>query len=227
MRFAIMNTFDPFGRLERLVPAQRLHMLIRVAALTVVIGFLVLRVRQYHDFLFKPLWLAETILFIILIIAFAVRRDPVDRSRGFVEIVIPLIGSVLPFGLLTTSPSAWLTGSDARLTAMFCFMTLATAFTAWSMWVLRHSFSITVEARSLVTKGPYQWVRHPIYFGEILSAAAVVVWRWSLINIALFILFVTMQLLRSQWEELKLAKIFPDYKEFAGRSWWFWKKPRS
>ena len=50
-----MSRFDPFGLLERLVPAQRLHMTIRVAALMAVLGFLVLRVRQYHDFLFKPL----------------------------------------------------------------------------------------------------------------------------------------------------------------------------
>jgi protein-S-isoprenylcysteine O-methyltransferase Ste14 len=216
-----MNSFDPFGLLERLVPAQRLHMLIRVAALAVISGFLVLRVRQYHDFLFKPLWVAETLLFIILIIAFTVRRDPIDRSRGFAEIVIPLVGAVLPFGLLFTSPSAWLTGSDARLTAVFCWMTLATAFTAWSMWVLRHSFSITVEARALVTKGPYRFIRHPIYLGEMLSAAAVVIWRWSLVNIALLILFVAIQLLRSRWEEQKLEKAFPGYKEFAGRSWWF------
>jgi len=222
-----MNRFDPFGLFERLVPAQRLHMIIRIAALMVVFGFLVLRVRQYHDFLFKPLWLAETLLFIILLIAFAVRRDPVDRSRGVVEIVIPLIGAVLPFGLLTTSPSSWLTGSDALLRAVFCWMTLATAFTAWSMWVLRHSFSITVEARALVTKGPYRFVRHPVYLGEILAAAAVVVWRWSLVNVALFALFVTIQLFRARWEECKLEKIFPDYNEFTGRSWWFWKKPGS
>jgi hypothetical protein len=51
-----MSGLDPFGLLERLVPAQRLHMLIRAAALAVVLGFLVLRVRQYHAFLFKPLY---------------------------------------------------------------------------------------------------------------------------------------------------------------------------
>lgn len=220
-----MNRFDPFSLFERIMPVQRLHTIIRVAALMVVLGFLVLRVQQYHNFLFKPLWLAETLLFIILIIAFAVRRDPIDRSRGFAEIVMPLIGAVLPFGLLLTPPRAWLMGSNALLTGVFCWMTLATAFTAWSMWVLRYSFSITVEARVLVTKGPYRYIRHPIYLGEILSAAAVLAWRWSLMNLALFIMFVTIQLLRSRWEEVKLARIFPDYKEFAGRSWWFWKKP--
>jgi protein-S-isoprenylcysteine O-methyltransferase Ste14 len=225
-RFAIMNTFDPFGRLERFVPAQRLHRAIRAGAFAVVLGFLVLRISQYSDFSFKPLWLSETILFAVLAIAFIVRPDPVDRSRGVAEIIVPLIGSVLPFGLLFTQPSAWIMGNKVLLTMIFCWMTLATAFTAWSLWALRHSFSITVEARALVTSGPYRWVRHPVHLGEILAAAAVVVWRWSLMNIVLFILFVTIQLLRARWEEVKLARIFSDYKMLATRSWWFWNDPK-
>jgi protein-S-isoprenylcysteine O-methyltransferase Ste14 len=131
---------------------------------------------------------------------------------------------MLPFGLLTTSPSAWVTGSNTLLTVVFCWMTLATAFTAWSMWVLRRSFSITVEARALVTSGPYQWVRHPVYMGEILSAAAVVFWRWSLLNSAIFLLFAVIQLFRARREEAKLARAFPEYKVYAKRSWWFWKR---
>jgi protein-S-isoprenylcysteine O-methyltransferase Ste14 len=223
LRAGRMNNFDPFGLLERLVPAQRLHRTIRACVALVLIVFLVMRVKQYDDFSFKPLWLVESLLFVILVVAFLVRRDPVDRSRGVAEIIVPLIGSVLPFGLLKTPPNIFISGNDALLVVVFCWMTITTAFTAWGMWILRGSFSITVEARALVTSGPYKWVRHPVYLGEILSAAAVVVWRWSLVNVVLFVLFVAVQLLRSRWEELKLARIFPEYKVLESSTWWFWR----
>ncbi len=205
------------------MPAQRLHQIIRAGALVASLAFLVVRIRSYHDYAFKPLWLAETLLYFVLVIAFLVRRDPVDRSRGVVDIIMPLIGSVLPFCLLLTRPSIWVVENKLFMTAVFSWMALSTTFTAWSMWVLRRSFSITVEARVLVTGGPYCWVRHPIYLGEILAAAAVVVWRWSLPNSGIFLLFVTIQLLRARREEVKLSRTFPSYENFSGRSWWFWR----
>jgi protein-S-isoprenylcysteine O-methyltransferase Ste14 len=217
-----MRTFDPFNWFEHMIPARWLHWIIRAVALTAVLGFLVMRLGQYHDYFFKPLWMAETLLFVVLAIAFAVRTDPADRSRGVGEIIVPLLGSILPFGLLFTQPSAWILESKSWLTAVFIWMTVATGFTTWSLWVLRKSFSITVEARSLVTSGPYQWVRHPVYLGEIFTAAAVVAWRWSLENTGIFILFVLVQLLRARWEEEKLARVFPEYSRFAGRSMWVW-----
>jgi protein-S-isoprenylcysteine O-methyltransferase Ste14 len=216
----IMNRFDPFGQLERIVPAKWLHRVIRTGMLLVVLGFLVMRIRQYDGFYFKPLWAAETLLFLLLAIAVAVRRDPVDRSRGVHEIIVPLIGSVLPFALLTTKPAAWIVGKPFLLMAVFSWMTIATGFTAWGIWNLRHSFSITVEARVLVTRGPYRWVRHPVYLGEILAAAAVLALRWSLLNVAIFSLFVIIQLLRARSEEAKLRRAFPEYKTYSTRSRW-------
>jgi protein-S-isoprenylcysteine O-methyltransferase Ste14 len=216
----IMNKFDPFGWLGQVVPVKWLHRIIRTGVLLVILIFLVMRIRQYDQFLFKPLWAAETLLYIIVAIAFAVRSDPVDRSRGVAEIIVPLIGSVLPFALLTKAPGAWILGKPFLLKVVFCWMAIAEGFTAWSIWSLRRSFSITVEARAVVTHGPYRWVRHPVYLGEILAAAAVVAWRWSLLNIAIFILFVIIQLLRARWEESKLRRTFPEYTTFSARSKW-------
>jgi len=218
-----MIKFDPIGLLQHIVPLRWLHRIIRVAALGIILYFIIVRISQYRHFFWKPLWAAETLLFIIVFIAFIVRVNPVDRSRGIREIVIPLIGSVLPFGLLKTYPTPWITADVNRLMAVFAWMALTTFFTAWGMWTLRSSFSITVEVRNLVTKGPYRLVRHPVYLGEMLAAASVVVWRWSWVNAGILVMFIIVQMSRARWEENKLKRVFPEYRDLMTKSLWFWR----
>ncbi len=214
--------FDPFGWLTRWIPEGILHGCVRAAAVAVLAGFLVLRVGQYHQFALKPLWAVETLLFAVLIAGYLVRRSPVDRARGIKEILVPLLGAVLPFGLLTSPPHPLVASSPVVLHAVFWWMTAATAFTVWGLGTLGRSFSITVEARAPVCGGPYRWVRHPVYLGEMATAVAVALWRWSLPNGVLLVLFIAVQLLRSRWEEEKLARVFPAYQILRQRSRWFW-----
>lgn len=212
--------FDPFGWAARRVPERWLHRAIRAAWVAVLAGFLALRVRQYGAFLLKPLWAAETALFLVLLAAVAVRREPVERARGAREILAPLAGALLPFALLVSPPHPWVLARPCALLAVFWWMTAATALTAWGLWALRRSFSIAVEARELVTRGPYRWVRHPVYLGEMLTAAAVTLWRFSPTNLALLAVFVAVQCLRARWEEEKLARALPEYAGYRSRSRW-------
>jgi protein-S-isoprenylcysteine O-methyltransferase Ste14 len=88
---------------------------------------------------------------------------------------------------------------------------------AYSVWFLRHSFSIEPEARRLMTCGPYQTARHPVYLGyfgqyfgmwllfpTIQFAAALLVW---------FLLMAD----RMRNEERVLADAFPEYDEYRRR----------
>ena len=221
-----MNPFDPFGWLARFIPERRLHHLLRAGGVILFGAFLVLRLRQYQSFLLKPLWAAETAIFATLLLAYVVRTEPRERSRGVKEILLPLATAALPFALLATPPSLAVTARRSLLLAFFWAMTLSSALTVWGIWTLRRSFSITVEARDLVTEGPYRWVRHPVYLGEVLSAAIVTTWRPSLTNGALWVLFAGLQVYRSRLEERKLALAFPEaYPSWARRTWWLWREP--
>ncbi len=212
--------FDPFGWLEKWIPTRYLHRLIQLGVIAILVVFLVHRIGQYKDFLVKPLWVVETLIFVAFLLSYAIRIDPLERSRGFREIVVPLIGAALPFVLLLKPPNQWIASSIYRLNAVLYWMTAASSLTLWGLWTLRRSFSITVEARALVTGGPYRWVRHPIYLGEMLTAGGILVWRFSLPNLVIFIIFVLVQILRARWEEGKLTKTFPEYKDFAAQSKW-------
>lgn len=206
--------FDPFGWAEKWIPARRLHLIIRVFILAILCLFLTFHIRRYHLYLLKPLWMVEGLIYVALLLGYSVRTDPKDRSRGFVEIVLPLVGAVLPFALLLSPPARWIAPFPFRQYVIFYWMVLASSLTVWGMWTLRGSFSITVEVRSLVLKGPYRWIRHPIYLGEILTAAAVMVWHFSAVNLFIWALFVFIQLVRARLEERKLCAFFPDYHSY-------------
>jgi len=215
-------TFDPFGLAGRFVPEETLHRLIRTFMVLLLGAFLLHRLGQYRLFAVKALWLVETLLFTVLIIAYLFRTAPANRSRGVREIVVPLAGSALPFLLLISPPNPAISASYPLFYWLLWGMTAATGLTVWGMWSLRSSFSITVEARQLVTAGPYRLVRHPIYTGEILAATAVAAIRLSPVNIVILLLFISLQLWRTRMEETKLSSVFPEYREFKRKSFWLW-----
>ncbi|MBI5485654.1 MAG: hypothetical protein HY888_14525, partial [Deltaproteobacteria bacterium] len=118
-------SFDPFGQLARLIPEARLHQLIRLAMVAILAAFLIHRATQYRIYYLKPLWLVETLLFVILIAAFLLRSAPCNRSSGIREIIIPLVGSALPFALLLSPPAEMVTGNRTLLLGALWWMTAA------------------------------------------------------------------------------------------------------
>jgi protein-S-isoprenylcysteine O-methyltransferase Ste14 len=212
---------DPFGWIARHTGPTALHRAIRYGGVVLFGAFLIRRITQYEDFALKPLWAVETLIYAALLSAFLMRVEPVERSSGWRDIAIPLIGAVLPFALLTSAPHPAIAADPLLVQIVFWWMTVASAITVWGVWTLRRAFSITVEARELVASGPYRWVRHPIYLGEIVTAGAVATWRFSWINVAVLVLFATIQLVRARLEERKLARWFPQYTSLLG--WWFWR----
>jgi len=69
-------------------------------------------------------------------------------------------------------------------------------------------------AARLVTKGPYRFVRHPIYTSVILLGIGIAIrsgsWIVTLALIGLVLLFEV----KSRWEEMHLADTFPGYERY-------------
>jgi protein-S-isoprenylcysteine O-methyltransferase Ste14 len=98
---------------------------------------------------------------------------------------------------------------------------IAVVFAIWllvSVATLGRCFGVLPEARGLVTRGPYRWVRHPVYLGELGACAGLVIASPTLANATLLGLFGAAQAVRMRFEERALAGAFPEYAEYAART---------
>jgi protein-S-isoprenylcysteine O-methyltransferase Ste14 len=151
------------------------------------------------------------------------------RDEGLVIMVaLRLCGWSALLGVLTylINP-AWMKWSAVRLPAglRWLGLPLGLVAVAWVFWMLRTlgpNLTDTVNVRAsatLVTEGPYRWVRHPMYLG-----VALLLLSSSLITANLFIacagaLAVTLLVLRTRTEEAKLAERFGGaYREYSSRT---------
>jgi protein-S-isoprenylcysteine O-methyltransferase Ste14 len=85
---------------------------------------------------------------------------------------------------------------------------------------LGKSFSITAQARQLVTRGIYSKIRNPIYvFGSILFAGFILILHRPVLWV-LFAAMVIVQILRARREAQVLEAAFGDaYREFRRKTW--------
>ena len=109
------------------------------------------------------------------------------------------------------------TQPDAAALAL-SFTLAGTLLAFWSVWHLGRNFSLLPQARQLVTTGPYRYVRHPIYLGGLLITLGEVWLRFSVVAVALNILFIAAQVVRLRYEEGILGRAFPEYAEYRRRT---------
>jgi protein-S-isoprenylcysteine O-methyltransferase Ste14 len=82
------------------------------------------------------------------------------------------------------------------------------------------SFSVSAQARKLVTTGLYAKIRNPIYvFGALIFVGLVMVTeKWALL--ALIVVLVPMQIVRARKEEQVLMEAFgEEYARYKAGTW--------
>ncbi len=148
------------------------------------------------------LWLAA--LHNALLAAFYARREPAlqyDRPGlclGLLAALLPLAASYpakMPLPLLLAGLGGY-------------------ALIFWSLLALGRRFGIAPADRGLVIGGPYRWVRHPMYLGElVLRAALVAASPQTLLALGLLIALGVIQVLRLLREE----RILSGYAAYASQ----------
>jgi protein-S-isoprenylcysteine O-methyltransferase Ste14 len=82
----------------------------------------------------------------------------------------------------------------------------------WALASLGPSFGIAPADRGLVNRGPYRWLRHPAYTGELISVVGYVFRNTCAWNLGLVLLLAASLVARIQKEE-ELIKGYDCYAE--------------
>ena len=100
-------------------------------------------------------------------------------------------------------------------------MVAALAFTLWARFVLAGNWSSRLELKQgheLIVRGPYRYVRHPIYTGMLAMVAATVVYTGSVAWMIVLVGSFCFVLAESSLEEGLMARHFPnEYPAYRAR----------
>jgi protein-S-isoprenylcysteine O-methyltransferase Ste14 len=155
--------------------------------------------------------------FAFLLGIYAVRSKAIARDHNPVAVIVAMVGSFVLYGLFLVpnqprSTNVWVLGFSDILLAS------GTIWALYSLTYLRNRFSIVPEARGLVTAGPYEVVRHPIYLGEITAGLGLVLPTLLTWHALVFAIFLAAQLTRTYFEERVLRTSYPQYEAYAMRT---------
>ncbi len=126
---------------------------------------------------------------------------------------------------------SWMAWSSVRLPSWLRWagVGLGVIFAMFLTWTYHHlgtNITDTVVTRrqhTLVTTGPYRWVRHPFYIsiamGAVVNSLVMANWFAFVLGVIVF----TLLAIRVGREEAKLIERFgADYRTYMGKTGRFW-----
>jgi protein-S-isoprenylcysteine O-methyltransferase Ste14 len=162
--------------------------------------------------------------------------EKLDRWRegSFILATLRPVGLLLWMGLIAylINPD-WMRWSSVALPAWLRWMGIAlcAASAVLLAWTLRHlgknltDTVVTRRAHTLVTTGPYRWVRHPFYdsMALLILAASLVATNWFLLLTGSVVF--ALLAVRTRTEEKLLVERFGDaYRNYMERTGRFFPK---
>ncbi|HXW54489.1 MAG TPA: isoprenylcysteine carboxylmethyltransferase family protein [Candidatus Cybelea sp.] len=102
---------------------------------------------------------------------------------------------------------------------------MAIAAIGFSLWgvariQLGSSFSVTAQAKKLVTTGLYSKFRHPVYMFGGIGYLGLLIALGNWIALAVFLAFYSYQIPRTRREDRVLAEAFgEEYRRYKARTW--------
>ena len=74
------------------------------------------------------------------------------------------------------------------------------------------------SATELVTRGPYRWIRHPMYSGQLLFSAALLASNFAWWRVALWFVLLVVLIAKLMLEERMLIAQFPEYTAYSNET---------
>ena len=193
-----------------------------------------MRMTNGPDQIFRLILLIGTVILLPIMAFYRIRsqrtREKLDRRQEgwFILLTLRPLGIVHLAGLIvflvdpsmmawsSVSLPGWLRWSGVPLGAAG-----GTLF-VWTVHTLGPNLTDTVVTRrnhTLVTTGPYRWVRHPFYCATALSVLANALVAANLFLFVTGVLTVVLIISRTRIEEARLQERFSDqYRAYAART---------
>lgn len=140
--------------------------------------------------------------------------SPIAREEAFLPNLFALLGAfgVYIFALLTPAQPPLV-----NLWLPLALMAMGAGLVLLSLLYLRRSFSVTPQAHSMRQGGPYAFIRHPMYAGNILSVFGLGLLIGTAESLLLSSMIAGLQMARVHFEERVLLSAFPEYRKYKGK----------
>lgn len=89
---------------------------------------------------------------------------------------------------------------------------------ALAAWLAVGQFPRPKERHELITRGPFRWVRHPIYTGVLITALGACLVSGSWLALAFWLCLCVLFDLKARREEAWLAQRYSQYLEYRTRT---------
>jgi protein-S-isoprenylcysteine O-methyltransferase Ste14 len=140
--------------------------------------------------------------------------SPTEKITPFFILQFCMV--LIAISAVALRPGAW---NTARLTG-FCIAVPAAVFLFTARWQLGKSFSVTPQARELVTWGLYSKIRNPIYVFSALLILGVLIALQYRYAVLLLLLLIPIQITRAHQEAKVLeARFGEEYRTYRKGTW--------
>jgi protein-S-isoprenylcysteine O-methyltransferase Ste14 len=159
---------------------------------------------------------ALTVAFYLLVLWAYLRRGPATvTTRSLRERAAAVVATGLPLVLPVVAGTG--TSVVRDVTAGLLMLT-GLAVSVLALRALGRNLSVVPQARRLADGGPYRWVRHPLYTGELVTVLGIVVRELRPAALALWLVMVALQAYRAAAEERLLSVAVPGYPAYRART---------
>ncbi|MEL7664411.1 MAG: isoprenylcysteine carboxylmethyltransferase family protein [Methanosarcina mazei] len=114
-------------------------------------------------------------------------------------------------------------GYSPAVTASGTFLAVSgTILRAWGIWTLGKYFSVHIEVKDrheLIESGPYRFIRHPAYAGNLLQAVGIPLILNAYYSLSISAVLVFLFLYRLKLEEETLLREVNGYKDYVKRTY--------